>query len=290
MRDFSAERDEVLQHFQEGFEHDLVQAAFDNLNFPSKLRPSNFGYALRHVLDVFLKRIAPTDRVVAAAWYENYHREPVENPGYISHKQRMHYGLCKGLLLTHEAIVDLELDELLKEFRGKRDKLNHLTHLRAGYFNLDAREQDDLVAEIVDTLLNYLDSFEDVIREVEESVEGSVADEVFGEYVTGYDDQLSIISNSYEIGYVDVDKKKLLRIDEDEVTFMVSGEVSVTQNLGPSRDSVSVSGDYPFFCEISFSCAGERWGRGEISNLTTDTDSWFGIDDDDSGEEEIAHD
>lgn len=52
------------------FEHDLCDAAFDNLQTKSKLRSNNFAYSIRELSRHILHRLAPSDDVQRCSWYK----------------------------------------------------------------------------------------------------------------------------------------------------------------------------------------------------------------------------
>ena len=274
-KSFSDELDILAPYFEKGFERDLLTAAFGGLTHSGKLRPNNFAYAVRHLIDTFLKRLAPDEEIIRCSWYENLHPDPVNKPNYITHKQRMHYTLTTGMRLDHSAFEYLDLEDRVNDLKVKRQELNGYTHIEEELFALDEDEQDDVLEEIIDTLHIYLVALNELNSEVENSVEGSVSMEIFDEYINSNDLDLMDISSGYMIDGVHNEENNLKSIDQWHIKFSIAGTVDVTQKLGSHRDGVEVEGNYPFSCEIWFPCTENSWINGEVHNLTTDTRSWF---------------
>ena len=52
------------------FEHDLCDAAFDNLNVKNRLRFNNFAYSIRELTRHILYRLAPDVDIKCCSWYK----------------------------------------------------------------------------------------------------------------------------------------------------------------------------------------------------------------------------
>lgn len=272
---FSNELNMLIPYFDEGFERELLIAAFNGLSHSGKLRPNNFAFAVRHLIDIFLRKMAPDAEIIQCSWYTNRHPNPDENPDHVSHGQRMHYALITGMRLDHEALRFLDFEGRVNYLEEKRNRLNKYTHISTRLFSISEDEQDSELEDIIEALCMYMVGFDELKEEIETSVEASISMDIFDEYINSNDLDLMEISRGYLIEGIQNEENELLKIDRSHISFRVSGTVYVTQMLGPSRDSVDINSDYPFTCEVWFPSSANSWVNGEVHNLTTDTSSWF---------------
>lgn len=76
------------------FEHDLCDAAFDNLNVKNRLRFNNFAYSIRELTRHILYRLAPDVDIKCCSWYK-----PTKNENgkvVITRADRINYAIYGG--------------------------------------------------------------------------------------------------------------------------------------------------------------------------------------------------
>ena len=76
------------------FEHDLCDAAFDNLNVKNRLRFNNFAYSIRVLTRHILYRLAPDVDIKCCSWYK-----PTKNENgkvVITRADRINYAIYGG--------------------------------------------------------------------------------------------------------------------------------------------------------------------------------------------------
>ncbi len=116
-----------------GFEHQLLAAAFDNLDGSGPLCFNNFSYALRELLRHVLHRLATDKQVKACSWF----KADKTARGGITRAQRATYAIQGGL---SDAFVSKKLGINIASVRQQIleaiDVLNKHTHIEPSTFGI----------------------------------------------------------------------------------------------------------------------------------------------------------
>ena len=254
------------------FEHALYDAAHANLaDTANKLRVNNFAYAIRSLLDVFVKRLAPDAYVLHCGWYENTSSPVIDR--HVSNKQRYMYLLRSSI--PNDEVEELELSDLLadtiKTMQSYWKELSDLTHVTEGTFGISPQEQDAFIAKTEEILTSFCQTYSDVRKAVLQKVkEEHVTDAVIQAFIAEYIGGLGEISGRYSVGCVYVEDVTVQDIQYEEVTIAVSGTVDVEFSWGKGDDEASIDDNFPFQGQCTCSV-------GDWNNITA-VDETFGVD------------
>ena len=145
----------VRSHLATDFERKVFDASLQNFaDATNPLRTSNFAYSIRELSRHILKRLAPDDHITKCQWYvAQYNKQGKE---VITRAQRVqfavHGGLSEGFVVD---TLDVELDEMRKQFLGVINDLNKFTHIEEVVFLID----DVAAAEIATATLVAFSEF-----------------------------------------------------------------------------------------------------------------------------------
>ena len=127
----------VRSHLATDFERKVFDASLQNFADASNpLRTSNFAYSIRELSRHILRRLAPDDHIKRCQWYVAHHNE--QRKEFITRAQRVQFAVHGGLSKCFVVdTLDVELDEMRKQFGDVINDLNKFTHIEEAAFLID---------------------------------------------------------------------------------------------------------------------------------------------------------
>ncbi|MCL2390145.1 MAG: hypothetical protein FWD54_01005 [Endomicrobia bacterium] len=232
------------------FEKALFKEAINNLNLDSKIRFSNFAYAVRELLDVFLEREAPDEFVMKCSWYEkpnNIDRDVVRG-------QRIRYIISGGL---PDEFFDESLSKDVSEINQYISRgLSKYVHIRKEeYLTLSKEEINNKVYEFIEVINTFIDRIEDTKNRIIQLLERNIYDILTErESVLSELDCLSTHTRIEGISYLEVE---IIDIDYSTIECTINGMVEVELQYGSDGDVRRGDGcvsqaSYPFELGASY--------------------------------------
>lgn len=276
---------DFIQRFASQLETEFEKILYNSClrNYASHgnpLRFHNFAFVFRELMSHIIKRKAPLQKVMEAPWYEK-----VSKDKDVTRKQQLKY--CAQYKLSDEYLGE-EFLEVLRESLQEMEKgyvyLNKHTHITEKYLTPSPVDFFTAAKDIIQTATQILESIEycknEVIAILEQKIRGAVDDMA----TSSLPDELSIIANHASIEYALVEDFGIESIDEEFINIYASGVVSVTQEYGPSNDSLILEEEYPFTVRMRSHLSSPETFEILSNELEVDTSAWYGEEENDDAE------
>jgi hypothetical protein len=258
------------------FSEDLLNGALAALtqdNVPT--RAQHFSVSMRDLSDHVLKQLAPDDEAIKkCAWYRQH--PDLDGP---TRRQRALYASRGGLT---DSFVKKELNLDPKDFHAEigpaLKELNNRTHLKPDTIITDPLELENLANETIGALLEIFDVTEEVRGEIMSRVGNHLYDEAIGAFINETIDSLDLIAGRYETEGVLYEEMRVLSIEADTIRYEITGSVDVTLHYGSGSDAAAIKDNFPFTCTTAASTAEPLKLLSDQTEMTVDTSSWHGMD------------
>ena len=269
---------EISKILTDGFEKELLNAAFTNLLVPNPLQFNNFGYALRELIRHVLHRLAPNDEIKACAWFKP---DPTSRNGF-TRKQRIKYAIQGGLsdfYIKSKLGID-DVDEVSKELLGIIDLLNSYTHIELHTFDISTSEVYRLANECLNTTVSFVDKITEirsnVIDAIVEDVDRSLVEKVLMESV----EEVMELSTHQHIDDIYSEESRVIKIGASSLQLDVKGTVECELLYGSASDrrrddGASISESFPIQASLNVVFQAPLGSSIDVKSLNVDTSSWY---------------
>lgn len=227
--------DNIRTRLCDGYEKDFFDECIKNLsNDESRIRLSNFAYALRELVREVLADRAPDERVRNCCWFKPEYNEKGQE--VISRTQRMKYAIQGGL---PDSIVkdDMEMvvGETTKEVKKQIDRLSKYTHVTKEVF-YTKDDIESLAEEPLKAVESLLVTIEDAKNRFNELMIGTVDNEIFNIFLYRTIDEIDSLATHHNIDVYNLGETKVVDIDDECIYFHASGTVIVHLQFGSNAD------------------------------------------------------
>lgn len=259
------------------FSRELLRGALAALTQENATtRAQHFAVSMRDLSDHMLEQLAPDDDVVkACAWYKQF----PERKGP-TRRQRALYASRGGLtdsFLIHE--LSLDPNKFHEEIGPAFKELNKRTHLKPDTVLTDPAELEELANETIIALLGIFEVTEDVRTEIISRVEKRLYSAAVSAFINETIGSLDLIAGRYETGSVLYDEMRVLDIAAHEISYEITGSVSVALEYGSREDAATINEAFPFTCTTAATTAEPFILLQDRTEVTVDTSSWHGDED-----------
>ncbi|MCR9586559.1 Uncharacterised protein [Vibrio owensii] len=267
----------------EGFEKDLLEAAFINLNTPNALRFNNFAYAMRELLRHVLHRLAPKEALEACNWFKP---DDTSRNG-ITRKHRIKYAIQGGLsdyMMKSKLSIDY-VDEVIQELVKQINDMSKFTHIEHDTFDIPEDEVERLARECLAATTDFISTMHDTHREVcdhlGEAIDMALLKRIFEESV----EEIMELSTHQHIDDIYHESVNVEEIGSKSLTLEVSGQLECELQYGSSSDmrrgdGVTISESFPFKSNLTVFFEAPLGSVTELNSFNVDNREWYGIDDD----------
>lgn len=148
----------------DGFEKELLDAAFVNLLTPNSLRLNNFAYALRELTRHVLHRLAPDDELQQCQWFSP---DKTSTTG-VTRKHRIKFAIQGGLsdyYVTNKLWID-GIDEVSSELIAIVNRLSGFTHIEEATFKSPIEDIERTADECLSATLDFVNKIDEMRTEV----------------------------------------------------------------------------------------------------------------------------
>lgn len=251
------------------FEKELFEEAKKNLKFDSKIKFSNFAYAIRELIDIMLVNKAPNKKVIECMWYI----EPTDSTvSKINRKDRIKYMVQGGFS-----------DEIVKfilgiNFQNKiqrinvyfRDTLSAHVHISKNTFNYSTEEIAQKTKEFSQIFKNFWVLIQNVRDDLTRALQNDLNEIITEKFLQDTFDDLDCLSTHTRVDYVSISDIEIVNIAESGFEVCIDGDIGVELQYGSDGDlkrgiGAIMHDSYPF--KINFNI--------DISDL----DSYFSFED-----------
>ena len=273
-----AYKDRISGLFTDGFERELLNAAFTNLNVPNPLRFNNFAYSLRELLRHVLHRLSPDGEVSQCDWFKP---DPTSSTGY-TRQHRLKYAIQGGLsdfYVTKKLEME-EIDEVVKELLSIIKLLSSYTHIESHTFDISESEVERLSTECLEATLGFVEKISEARNQVLgmliDEIDSSLLERIISESVT----EIMELSTHQFIEDIYHDGAHVESIGPKSLTLRVTGNLDCELQYGSGSDlrkgdGVVISTSFPFGGTIDVKFKAPLGSVMEVDNLNVDTSSWY---------------
>lgn len=272
-----AYKDRISGLFTDGFERELLNAAFSNLNTPNPLRFNNFAYSLRELLRHVLHRLSPDGEVSQCGWFKP---DPRSSTGY-TRQHRLKYAIQGGLTdfyVTKKLEME-EIDEVIKELLSIIKLLSGYTHIESHTFDISESEVERLSKECLEATLGFVEKISETRNQVLgmliDEIDSSLLDRIISESVT----EIMELSTHQFIEDIYHDGAHVESIGPKSLTLKVTGSLDCELQYGSGSDlrkgdGAVIQTSFPFGGTIDVKFKAPLGSEMEVDNLNVDTSSW----------------
>lgn len=230
--------DELKKFLSSDFEKKLLIEVENNLNSKSKIRFSNFAYAMRELIDIVLLRLAPNNNVKQCCWYEV---PEIADGRDVSREQRIKYAIQGSLSDTILEIIDLEIDEDIKSMNKYISKvLSKYTHISEKLFNLNQSEVMQNAYDFDRKIRVFIKKTEEVVNLIEGKFEELINDTMINEIVSMENEivlnELDILSTHSTIDDISDVCLKINNMSSHIISYTIHGNICVQLQYGSDGD------------------------------------------------------
>lgn len=269
---------EISSILLDGFEKELLDAAFVNLLTPNSLRLNNFSYALRELTRHLLHRLAPSDELKRCAWFKP---DPTSKTG-ITRKQRIKFAIQGGLsdFYVTKKLKLGELDEVAADLIKTISQLSNFTHVELSTFNTELAKVEDMAAECLDSTLQFVQKINElrilVAERLFDDVDSVLIDRINSESV----EELMELSTHQFIDEIEPHKVVVELIGVTSLKMCVHGAISAMLMYGSSSDRKKGDGaeipvSFPVYSEMEVHFKPPLGSYIDLNVFNVDTSSWF---------------
>ncbi|CEG56960.1 pPIWI-associating nuclease domain-containing protein [Legionella fallonii] len=264
----------INNHLLDGFEKDFFAEAIKNLENNSRLRLSNFLYAIRELIREVLARMSPDEKVLGSQWFIPYDKE---NPKKITRKQRMMYAIHGGIDPDYvEESLLIDAHDIIKDLIQKIDKLSKYTHITEEIFYENmTKSLNEIVQDELSIFSEFLAEIQNCKESVVQKLNDKLYDHVTSEFLSSTVIDIDHLSTHHFIEDISINDIIIKEINVDTISIEVEGSIYVQQQYGSSIDLENDNGaiiysDFPYVCYICL----EAFQPDEFKVL----DSYYNVD------------
>jgi len=175
--------DNIKAHLSNGFEKDFFEEAIKNLEVHSRLRLSNFSYAIRELIREVLSRMGPDEKVRSSEWFEPHFEE---EPQKITKKQRMTYAIHGGINPDYVLkSLSIDIGAITKDLNDKINRLSKYTHVTEKIFYEDnEKSSNDILKHELSIFSEFLTAIHDCKTRVIEALYDRLSNHVIDEFLS----------------------------------------------------------------------------------------------------------
>jgi hypothetical protein len=231
---------------------------FDRSDSP--LRVNNLATALRELIRLVLRDLAPDASIKACCWYE----PELDQNGkeIITRSQRVQYAVQGGLPTDFvENTLHIDVKGTKKDFSHLTGDLSKLTHIEEKTFDIPDQEAQLFAEEALDIFGRLFETVSDCQALTQSAFEDYARDAVSDELTENVQNALDQLATHHNISQVNVEDVSVEIVNLAKIKLSVSGSVGCELQYGSDSDNARgdgarSTGYYPFTAEYT---ADIRW-------------------------------
>lgn len=268
----------INTHLLDGFEKDFFAEAIKNLESNSRLRLSNFLYAIRELIREVLARMSPDGKVRGTDWFLPYDKA---NPKKITRKQRMMYAIHGGIDPDYvEESLLIDVHYIIKDLTQKIDRLSKYTHITKEIFYEDViKSPNEIVQDELSIFSEFLIEIQTCKERVVQELNDRLCEHITDEFLSSTVIDIDHLSTHHFIKDISVDNFTVKEINDECIAIEVDGSIYVEQQYGSSIDlkndiGAIIHSHFPYTCYIRLAAFQPDEFKILDSHYRVDTDEW----------------
>jgi hypothetical protein len=269
---------EITSILLDGFETELLDAAFINLLTPNPLRLNNFAYALRELTRHLLHRLAPSDELQSCTWFKP---DSTSKTG-ITRSHRIKFAIQGGLsdfYVINKLKID-ELNDVSINLIKIISELSNYTHVERATFNTELQQVEDVATKCLDATLHFVQKINElrilVAERLFNDVDSVLLDRINSESV----EELMELSTHQFIEEIDPDKVVVEKIGVTSLKMQVDGTIHALLMYGSASDRKKDDGaeipvSFPVHSEMEVHFKQPLGSDIDLDIFKVDTSSWY---------------
>lgn len=262
----------------DGFELNLLSAAFVNLSEKNPLRFNNFAYTLRELLRHVLHRLAPDLEVSQCIWYKP---DPSSSTGFTRH-QRIKYAIQGGLsdfYVTKRLGLD-EIKDRIHDLLRIIKILNGYTHIEPDTFDIGDSDTESLAGECLEAASGFVEKMGETRGRIFDTLLDDIDKTLFDRAVSVSVEEILALSTHQSIDDIYSDGGHVVHIGPKSLTVHVSGHLECELQYGSNSDmrrgdGATISESFPFDGKIIVKLEAPLGSVTEIGGFNVDTSGWY---------------
>lgn len=245
---------DIEKYLKEDMEKEILKGVIDILYVDNVLKINFFGLGIRELIRIFLSNNSNDNEIKKCVWYQDYIvYDSKSKEEIVTRKQRMIYSIYGGLDLNNvKQILNIDVEDKIKQLVKKEDKLNEYTHI-----NNIIKNNNDVMEEAIKILKVFKEFLEKLFNFREElsyRYEKFISEIIIDKFANEFIEEFDRLSTHYENPYFCSDEIKIKSIDSNNICLFVTGSTDVTLQFGSDYDNRV--GD------------GFRWNENHITKFT----------------------
>ena len=270
---------DIEKYLETEFERELFKASVSYLcseNDP--LRFNSFAYSMRELYRHVLSRLSPEEEIVKCEWF----KIKDSNEGKSTRRQKLVYAIQGGL--TDKYVKDelgIEIDEFWSGISKSQDLLSKYTHVNESTFNIPDDKCNKFASEVLSSLETIFAVISDTKAEVISQLYQHISNELVSTFISNTMSDIDILSTHTYVEDVEIEECEIIKIDSTNIYFSGHGNIHVSLNYGSDKDEpTELQDEFPF--DFRFLSPVHKPELIQITpeDISIDTSSWFGDDDD----------
>jgi hypothetical protein len=269
---------EITSILLDGFETELLDAAFINLLTPNPLRLNNFAYALRELTRHLLHRLAPSDELQSCTWFKP---DSTSKTG-ITRSHRIKFAIQGGLsdfYVINKLKID-ELNDVSINLIKIISELSNYTHVERATFNTELQQVEDVATKCLDATLHFVQKINElrilVAERLFNDVDSVLLDRINSESV----EELMELSTHQFIEEIDPDKVVVEKVGVTSLKMQVDGTIHALLMYGSASDRKKDDGaeipvSFPVHSEMEVHFKQPLGSDIDLDIFKVDTSSWY---------------
>lgn len=225
----------IKEHLLDGFEKDFFEEAIKNLDIHSRLRLSNFSYAIRELIREVLSRMSPDEKVRSTGWYIPHDKDCPEK---IIRAQQMMYAIHGGINPAYVAeSLSIDTENIIKDLTQKINKLSKYTHVTEKvFYEEDKKKSSEVITDELSTFLEFLTAIYNCKERVVEQLHDRLCEHVIDEFLSSSIDNIDELSTHHYVEDISIENVIVSQINEKHIEIEVEGSINVELQYGSSAD------------------------------------------------------
>lgn len=269
---------EIKSKLLNGFETELLDAAFINLLTPNPLRLNNFAYALRELTRHLLHRLAPSDELQECDWFKP---DSTSKTG-ITRSHRIKFAI-QGGLSDFYVIKKLKIDEMNDVSQNLIKIINDLsiyTHVENSTFNTELRQVEIVATKCLDATLNFVQKINEIRILVAERLFNDVESVLLNRINSDSIEELMELSTHQFVEEINPEKIIVEDIGVTSLKMQVDGTIHVMLMYGSGSDRKKDNGaeipvNFPVYSEMEVYFKQPLGSDIDLDVFRVDTSSWY---------------
>jgi hypothetical protein len=269
---------EINSILLDGFEKELLDAAFINLLTPNPLRLNNFAYALRELTRHLLHRLAPDDDLKVCSWFQP---DETSKTG-ITRKHRIKFSIQGGLsdyYVTKKLRIE-DVEDISNELVGIINELSSYTHVEDKTFNSDDSSVEATAEACLEATLNLVNKVSEIRTDLAEKmlddIDSALLDRINSESVV----ELMEISTHQFIEEVIPEKIHVSNIGSRSLSIDVTGTIESTLMYGSNSDrrkgdGAEIHASFPVASSMEIHFKQPLGSQIDLDSFKVDISSWY---------------